>query len=545
MMQPFTPTEFVNWKEQVKSQERVLPQVERINTRHNVASYSESGVHYQEDSHSEVSGHEDTVWDYYSEVHSDGGYFDRYFDTYTETANTNGYHDQYQDYYSDQMLSDSYSDFYTDQDEYDYYHQDVASTHTDVINHSDVGFDHNDFVPSTPRIYQINGATIPHVKGTLTIGFYSYDKNIDGFGSQDARSKTTYYDVKIRQVKDINGNAKVSAWKTLVNNSTVDTYNLNTVDPLGTGNINGVLTAGFYEIEVTARNATQTQRGVTQTYESTKLVKQIKIQQNQDPELRVSNYTSFLNFTFGNENVRTSSNQLYTYQNYATQYSLSKLNGLLVNIVVTEKDKDQYLKGIGWIETSAGAKIGGTEYNLVWENGETSIKTNGISDYTAQLFIPREVLKTLTSGGGYKIAVQIKDYLDVACTQSAGATLTQKTVSKTDLTQLVVGVDMVLPTVTFSTPDVNWKKSTSSNVKITDDYIGVDKWRYRILTDGVVTTSWSAYRTTTTENISITKSGRNKIEVEALDKAGNLVSSLSQEYKIDIIKPKIIINVGN
>lgn len=70
------------------------------------------------------------------------------------------------------------------------------SYYVDVEGYSE-GFDHENYIPSAPDLYNIDGQVI---SGELEVRLASYDKNKDGVGSQDKDSLDIYYIVKIRQI---------------------------------------------------------------------------------------------------------------------------------------------------------------------------------------------------------------------------------------------------------------------------------------------------------------------------------------------------------
>ncbi len=190
--------------------------------------------------------------------------------------------------------------------------------HTDYTTHTDVGFDHDDYIPSSPAFY------VPYtrLKGDVIIGLYSYDKNTDGYGTQDTRSKTVYYDLYIRKVKNIDGTPNVSQWVPLLVNQIQDkdgavTYTLNTIDPLKVGNTKAGAYDGYYEIKAVARN--QSLNGVK--FESPEKVVTVLIQQNSPPEVTVQNGVEFINFIFGFNGALTTAN---VYKPYGSLYADGK-----------------------------------------------------------------------------------------------------------------------------------------------------------------------------------------------------------------------------
>lgn len=287
-------------------------------------------AHYDEGTgtHTDV-GHKDG----YS--HINNGYFQGHYNAeHTDIPGHNNGYAHYDRYGQDNYHTDtwgSHTDYYPHTDSYphtDYpsTHSDTAThtdttphtdytAHTDYTTHTDVGFDHDDYVPSSPAFY------VPYTRlnGDVIIGLYSYDKNTDGYGTQDTRSKTVYYDLYIRRVKNLDGTSNVSQWVPLLVNQIQDTdgavtYTLNTIDPLKVGNTEIGAYDGYYEIKAVARN--QSLNGVT--FESPEKVVTVLIQQNAPPEITVQNGSEFINFIFGFGGALTTAN---VYKPYGSLYA--------------------------------------------------------------------------------------------------------------------------------------------------------------------------------------------------------------------------------
>jgi hypothetical protein len=130
----------------------------------------------------------------------------------------------------------------------------VTDTYTKSASYSK-GFDHENYIPSAPEVYNIEGKVIT---GTLEVRLASYDKNEDGYGSQDQNSIDIYYNVKIRKVQDLMGNEVSEEWTVLEEGSTTMDFDVDMTD----------YTNGIYELSTQAYNLPRTENGITKTYVS-------------------------------------------------------------------------------------------------------------------------------------------------------------------------------------------------------------------------------------------------------------------------------------
>lgn len=142
-------------------------------------------------------------------------------------------------------------------------HPHVNSGHTNNVPHSNYGFTHNNNVPYTPDVFAL--ANNDRIKDTITIGYFSYDKDND----------TVYYDIQYRQIKDLDDLPISGPWTTLVNKTTNNTVQFNT-----TG-----VNQGYYEIKINAYNEARTENGLTKTYISGAKVFTVKVHQNKVPQI--------------------------------------------------------------------------------------------------------------------------------------------------------------------------------------------------------------------------------------------------------------------
>ncbi|WP_459195600.1 hypothetical protein, partial [Wukongibacter baidiensis] len=212
-------------------------------------------------------------------------------------------------------------------------------------SHANSGFDHENYMPSKPHLFELDDLSDPKaIREVTKIGLYSYDKNNDGDGTQDTQSKTVKYYMRIRQVKNLDGSSNVSSWRNLITNATTDSYDLNTVDPLGTGNTDEKLTEGFYEIEAWAINDPKSILGVSKTYESEHKVVTVKIQQNNEPEIIIENGNEFINFVFGPIGATENADGNFTaYEDgLYSEAPSDKKEGIFVSVTMKDPDKTPF-----------------------------------------------------------------------------------------------------------------------------------------------------------------------------------------------------------
>lgn len=411
--------------------------------------------------------------------------------------------------------------------------------------HNDIGFDHQEYVPSQPHLFE--GDEIIDSKllrGTTTIGMYSYDKNNEGDGSQDIQSKTVKYYIKIRKVKDLNGTNNVSSWTNLINNSTNDTYELNTIDPLGTGNTNEKLTEGFYEIEAWAANDPRSEKGVSKTYESEHKIVTVRIQQNIEPEITVENGNEFIDFVFGPIGATDGPDGTFTaYEDgLYSEAPSDKREGIFVAVTMRDADKtpfEQWQKGKVYLEDQGGTKQAGTEVSIIWENGSEIISSSD-TNKKGYAFIHTSNYGTTLENA--KLIVEVSDYEDNACAQPTGTTVKQQTISKSDLTELNFHIDLSAPALNSFSMTVLNQQEIKANLEIKDmpdsvNHSGIptSPYKYRIIGKKLDSTweitkdwniDWVEGTATNEETFSGLQANRQyEIDIKATDKVGNIYSS--------------------
>ena len=341
--------------------------------------------------------------------------------------------------------------------------------------HANIGFDHQNYIPSVTHLYDVDDLSTPKVlRDTVSIGLYAYDKNDDGYGTQTAQATTVKYHMRIRKVSDIDGNESVSPWRVLLNNSTTDVYELDTIDPLGKGNTNLKAEEGYYEIEAWASNDSKTRYGVTKHYVGDKKTETVKIHQNETPEITVDNGNEFINFVFGLEGAVDAPDGLFDeYADLYVEATAGEQEGIFVSVNMEDFDgstgsntPNQWQKGSVYIQTSGGFKVSGTEVPIIWENGSEMIQSNG-NQKEGYVFIHKSKYEGMTLENA-KLAIELADYLDEAATIPAGANFKQTTISKADLTSLKFHIDFTAPEVISFNTTTEGTNEISTKMSIKD-----------------------------------------------------------------------------
>jgi hypothetical protein len=387
--------------------------------------------------------------------------------------------------------------------------------HTNESYHNNYGFDHTNYIPSTPEFFDIGGLPIGRV---TKIGLYSYDRNIDGYGSQDANSRDVYYDLSIRPVG--------GSWTALVNNQKANSgegylYDLDTT----------LFVDGDYDLRAIARNPSR--EGVT--YQSYEKIIRVRIQQNYSPEITVQNGAEFINFTFGIQGALSPSEIYKRYQErlYADGDNTQQ-EGIFVKIQMRDLDKasetiQNWQKGRIYLLNPSGAMIAGSSVSIVWADTQSYVTTSEGQYKTGIAFIPKSVFTNVDMKNA-KVAVEVQDYKDAACTQPAGPAVTQTIVSSGNPTQMTFNVDVTKPTVSASDTNYAWRNTNPSvGLNFADATSGILTREYQITSDNVVPTTWKSY----TGNIAITNEGQWYIWYRAVDKLRNEQIGSFGSYKLD------------
>jgi murein DD-endopeptidase MepM/ murein hydrolase activator NlpD len=298
--------------------------------------------------------------------------------------------------------------------------------HSDGTYYYNYGFDHGNYIPSKPYIFAQGSDASPNtaLNGTVTLGFYSYDKSKASTDSGSPQisgvSQAVQYYVRIRKVRNLDNTPSVSSWRVLLNWSAQETFDLDTLYPLGSGVSTPKSNEGYYEIEVTARNPQYSANGMTRTYESQKYTVEVKIQQNAPPSIEVKNGNEFINFIFGEEGAYSIAGNYYkTYEEglYAEASDTQK-EGLFVVVSITDTDIGDWQKGSIKLQLPDGNDIPGTMTPIIWADTGTQVtKSSGVAK-KGYAFIPSSLFVEPydTYIDDAKAVVSVTDYSDQNCT---------------------------------------------------------------------------------------------------------------------------------
>ncbi len=395
---------------------------------------------------------------------------------------------------------------------------DNVTPHSNNTNLTNVGFDHSNYIPFKPDV-NIEGEI---VRDTYELAWHSYDKNQDGFGTQNTVSTSVKYYSKLRKVKNLDGSSSVSGWRQLANGTTAESMNLNTIDPLGVNNTDKKAYEGIYEIEIYSINDTISQNGVTKSYVSPTRTAYFTIRQNYDPKITITNASEFVNFNFG-QSTKVGSNgngNIVTY---------SSPEGLTVKFLLTDSDPGDYHKGQAYL--SYGSSMLTSKYDISF-SGSNSAKTGTV-------FIPKA--EYLNDGVLQNVLVNIdvKDYTNSAMTVEAGGHLIQQRVSESGAT-MALSLDNNYPTVLIDTPSNLWTEAVDVNVDVSDTGLGIKERYYQVVNEfGTWDNSKWIPKSTNNFNVPLSTSGRYKIAVKAIDKAGNETIRMTSVFKVSPVKISI------
>ncbi len=187
------------WREKVLNEERAKEQkldITKYNEYSNVTQYGQHSNYSKYSNQGTVPVDKENYEPYHAVGYTANGYERDVWDQAAGYTDTYGHEDKYtQD--SGGSGGGGYGDYGRS------YGDHANRYYTRKLDNSiDYGFDHANYIPSTPQLYKILGT---QVNGQTEFILASYDKNNDGFGSQDADSKKILYTVKIAKKTDLNG----------------------------------------------------------------------------------------------------------------------------------------------------------------------------------------------------------------------------------------------------------------------------------------------------------------------------------------------------
>lgn len=582
-LEAYSDKELNDWQNSVinsqKNQEQNLSQIRHNNntTVVNTPGYHENSAHKDRDyehenvNHKDRDKHTDTPAEYeISYEHLNGNYHnnnndqnnghndfwyskngekDKHCDNQADRNNTphineTGKYSYKEESHKNKISSaqDYYTHSNTPHDDTPAYHYDNGKgvppvPHANHSNHSNTGFDHDNYIPSTPEFFTQDFGTT--VRGDVPINFISYDKNNDGFGSQDTASKVIKYKLEIRRIKDRDGNSSISSWVTLQDFLTNSKYTLNTIDPLKTGNTNIRTTEGYYELRATAKNDPLSGNGITKEFISSSKVTTIRILQDYEPEITVNNSGEFISFTFGNANVVDNKGNIKDYSNLLYEEANDdQVEGLFVSVSMSDRDIGDYQKANIYIKDSSGNKLSKTSTEVVWENGSNIIQSNG-TEKKGYVFIPKENL-VIGDYKNAKVTIEVSDYYDSNCTVTAGSTIVQQTISKSDSTTLLVNMDVSPPVTTLTPNGGSYKPTYSTTIGVTDNIAGIKEIYYQWTHNDDIISEENWIRVNNNTILTCPDLlGKNKLHVKAIDKLQNQSILTSNDFWIDNVLPDV------
>lgn len=489
----------------------------------------------------------DIVMDRHSNIPSESSYNTRvnYTKSYSQRnthTNTPHRNTAARDYYTQSPARNVYSqaDRYSQASHRDTYSQRnrySRSGHTNAATEVPAysqGFDHENYIPSAPALYEVEGALI---EGTLGVYLASYDKNADGFGSQDEASKKIYYDIHIRQIQDLEGNTVSDPWKLIKGGTTTEDFDLDLSD----------YPDGIYEIKTKAYNAPRVENGVTKTYESPDKIYTFTLVNNSSvADLTIMNAREFQDYAYGLESYCTREGEIKKYIDsilYANAGSAQQ-KGLFLEIDLKDEDLDTYHK------VSAAIRKGGTlitsEYPVVFIKDPDGTPKAG--DKTGVVFIP---LSDMLDNGCFndaQIVLYVQEFEDEAMTDRIGGK--QSVIGINQANEIIfIDLDNTKPVITVTNPASGVTYSQAINIAVTDTGLGLKESYYQIVPAGQQPNEddWIEMPSHS-KTLIINEPGEYDIYVKATDKSGNTTEVSKKGYKISFLDVDVnvqeIIKIG-
>lgn len=531
-----TEQEYLNWKNTEEENQKEQPQML------DKTEYIQHGNHSNHNDHDHHAGHND---------HDDTGHDDhdqearKHYDMSARHQDNGGHNDHENWTEHDNHFDDPHSDFANHNDglaHWDKYNQnhdnahdndphDNHDDHDDTGSNSNFGFNHDNFIPYKPGISIDNDAQL---RGIIDMFLFSYDKNNDGYGTQDSISKTVKYYMKIRKIRNLDGSNSASEWHTLVNGTTSEQITFNTIDPLGQGNTDPKKTEGIYEIECYSYNDTISKNGVTKNYVSPTKNVIFTIRQNNEPVITIENDNEFINFSFGQDGAVNSNNIFTSYIDglYKDAASNQK-EGIFIKFKLHDEDTTNYHKGTVYLKKDDVLLT--NEYSITFTGSST--------DKVGVAFIPKEDYMNDGALTNVDVVVDVKDYMDASFTTEAGGHIVQNKVSSTGAS-MVINVDNNYPGIVITSPSDKWVQNQIVHINVSDSNgLGIRSKEYQVVSKGQVCqdTSWVS-ATNDSFDIYLSNEGEYNIFVKTTDKAGNMTIKKSEIFKIAPITVNITTN---
>lgn len=426
----------------------------------------------------------------------------------------------------------SHSDSYDRSADHTNTYSEVAANdrHTNTAE-ANYGFDHENYIPTAPELYNIDGKVI---SDELEVRMISYDKNNDGYGSQDDDSKDIYYIVKIRKLQNLDGTGEPSEWVTLQDGAMLEDFNVDLEK----------FSNGIYEISSQAFNKPRTENGVTKEYVSDEKFYTFTIDNDEHgSDITIFNDDEFREYIFG---LETYSNRIEVVKKYAesTLYQNStEQAGLFLEIDLKDTNIDSYHKvKAGLIKNETVIASG---YDVIFEEGSDGKQKSG--DKTGVVFIPIDDMTDLESYEGVNITLDVEEFKDPEFTKPRGTSERVMGVNEVG-TILFIDVDSKRPQITMTSPSSKTVATQVVNMYFTDvqysdgnvpptysekDLKGTF---YQVVKSGTKPKDdgWEEIKTSYgTGTIKLAKTGTWDVYAKAVDRAGNETVLNKNGYKID------------
>ena len=457
--------------------------------------------------------------------------------TYTRVAHTDSYaRATHTNTYSQQTAVDRYTET-AERDQYGRIaHKDAYSRGVAVDTYSriapkdeyarsiaiDQGFDHENYIPSAPEFYNLDGQVI---SDDLEVRLASYDKNGDGFGTQDNESIDIYYNVEIRQVQNIFGEPVEDEWHTLAKNSMTMDFDIALEE----------YEDGIYEIRSIAYNQPRTEKGVTKEYVSNETIATFTIMDGgAGQDLTILNAPEFQDYIYGIDTYVNTSDEIKKYVDSIIYEKSDNQRGLFLEIKLEDVDTSTYHK------TKASLEIGGEaitdQYDVIYETNDDGTPKTGSK--IGLVFIP---LEDMLDDGCYEdvnIRLETDEFRDPGFTKQKGTTNSQYGLNEArDI--VYVDVDGENPTATVSDPSPKKTLEDSATFAFSDVGLGLRNKEYQIIKDGDPDTAEWHPAESEAFTVDFTEPGKYQVTARAVDKAGNTHATQPKTFVVNYVDQEI------
>jgi len=358
--------------------------------------------------------------------------------------------------------------------------------HTPMCNNVTYGFNHENYIPSIPYIYNEAQRTGKPLRDTAIINVFSYDGNLqDKLGTQDAQSNDIHFSVELRKLSNFDGSPVSVAdanWHYVGNfrrsplrdgqsvthspiaaqradNNGMASFTIDTRNPFGKATFDYRSEEGIYQLRVVAWNTYLSAHGVTKYYISSTRFETLEFRQNFIPEVVLTNESNIRNFIFSNHGVKTDAPAFKAWKDdvYRNDYASAQnqTEGIFVRFSMRDLDSEEisianWQTGKAYLRRSNGTEIAQTD---VWfsedaSKGDTITQSDGNWKtgyaYFGNWLFPESIDLTDCT-----VTIEITDYYNAACTDAIGTY---------NLATTVLDIDTKIPAllnVTQSTPGLN------------------------------------------------------------------------------------------